>query len=362
MRTRVLLVEDSLIAQAILKRILNASGVVEVVGVAKTGLEALSLIPRVNPDVICTDLHMPQMNGLEFTYEVMAKSPIPILVISASVQEEDTKNVFELLDAGAVDIFPKPRVQEMSEYEAIKVALVRKIQVLSGVHVFTRHRKNARLPAPMPAALPMMPLSRPSSGVSSLGLGRIKMVAIGASTGGPQALKTLLGALPANWSTPVVVVQHISYGFLQGLIDWLSLYCKVPIRIAQQGEYPQAGVVYFPPEQLHLEIDRQGQFRHSAQPKIDGHRPSVTVTMESLAQYYRSAVLGVLLTGMGRDGAAGMMAIAQAGGHTIAQDEASSVVFGMPKEAIALNAARQVLPIDQIAAALQSQVLGTVPL
>ncbi|TVQ57435.1 MAG: chemotaxis-specific protein-glutamate methyltransferase CheB [Spirulina sp. DLM2.Bin59] len=352
MPTRVLLVEDSLIAQAILKRILNASGNVEVVGVAKTGLEALSMIPRLNPDVICTDLHMPQMDGLQFTYEVMAKTPIPILVISASVQEEDTKNVFALLDAGAVDIFPKPLVQDISEYEAIQAALVRKIQVLSGVRVFTRYRKS---PTAVPQPLPTLP---PMSVRSSGQVSRVKVVAIGASTGGPQALKTILAALPADWPTPILVVQHISFGFLQGLIDWLMLHCALPIRIAQRGELPQGGVIYFPPEQMHLEIDGRGQFAMSAGPKVDGHRPSVTAMMESVARYYRGAALGVLLTGMGRDGAEGLAAIAQAGGHTIAQNEATSVVFGMPKEAIALNGARQILPIEQIAAAIQKQVLA----
>lgn len=352
MPTRVLLVEDSLIAQAILKRILNASGNVEVVGVAKTGLEALSMIPKLNPDVICTDLHMPQMDGLQFTYEVMAKTPIPILVISASVQEEDTKNVFALLDAGAVDIFPKPRVQDVSEYEAIQAALVRKIQVLSGVRVFTRYRKSPTAIPPALATLPSMPVRAPGQ------TSRIQVVAIGASTGGPQALKTILAALPADWPTPVLVVQHISFGFLQGLIDWLSLYCALPIQIAKAGELPQRGVIYFPPEQMHLQIDQRGRFAMSAGPKVDGHRPSVTAMLESVARYYRGSALGVLLTGMGRDGAAGMAAIAQAGGHTIAQNEATSVVFGMPKEAIALNGARQVLPVDQIAAAIQKQVLA----
>lgn len=352
MATRVLLVEDSLIAQAILKRILNASGNVEVVGVAKTGLEALLMIPQLNPDVICTDLHMPQMDGLQFTYEVMAKTPIPILVISASVQEEDTKNVFALLDAGAVDIFPKPLIQDISEYEAIQAALVQKIQVLSGVRVFTRYRKS-------PTAVPQTLVTLPPMSARALGqVSRVKVVAMGASTGGPQALKTILAALPADWPTPILVVQHISFGFLQGLIDWLMLHCALPIRIAKAGEMPQRGVIYFPPERMHLNIDHRGQFAMSAGPKVDGHRPSVTAMMESVARYYRGAALGVLLTGMGRDGADGLAAIAQAGGHTIAQNEATSVVFGMPKEAIALNGARQVLPVEQIAAAMQRQVLA----
>jgi two-component system chemotaxis response regulator CheB len=182
------------------------------------------------------------------------------------------------------------------------------------------------------------------------------MVAIGASTGGPQALQTILAQLPANFPVPVVCTQHMSDGFLQGLVNWLASESQLQVKIAQVGELPSPGAVYFAPERSHLELDARGRFSYSMSPLVDGHRPSVTVTFKSIANFYGRATVGILLTGMGRDGATGMQAIAQAGGLTIAQDEKSSVVFGMPKEAIALGAAQHILPPQEIAPLLLSKI------
>jgi two-component system chemotaxis response regulator CheB len=172
---------------------------------------------------------------------------------------------------------------------------------------------------------------------------------IGASTGGPQVLYNILSSLPANFPLPILCVQHISEGFLKGLVDWLNSGCALSVTIAQPGILPLPGTVYFAPERVHLEIDHQGRLAWLDAMPVDGHRPSVTVLFKSVAAYYRRATIAVLLTGMGRDGAAGMQAISQAGGLTIAQDEASCVVFGMPREAIALGAAQHILPSTEIA-------------
>jgi len=341
MTIRVLLVEDSRLARVILKRILNSSEQIEVVGEASTGLEALALIPNVQPDVICTDLHMPEMDGLELTSEVMALYPRPILVISVSVQEKDTHQIFQLLEAGAVDIFPKPTSGLVMNNQVFQQELLTKIKVLSGVKVFTKKRK-------LPASAKSFELENVVA-FSSNSYHQPKIVVIGASTGGPQALQKLFAELPSDFPVPVICVQHISFGFLQGLIDWLAKSCRLPIKIAQPGELPKPGTIYFPPEQRHLELDGRGRFICSNSPPLSGHRPSVTITLESLAKFYGNRTVGILLTGMGRDGADGMQAIAQAGGFTIAQDEATSVVFGMPKEAIDLRAAKEILPINAIA-------------
>ena len=342
MPIRVLLVEDSRISLTILKRILNSSPEIEVVGEARTGLEALPLIPEIDPDVICTDLHMPQMNGLELTSEVMASYPRPILVISASVQEDDPHNVFQLLEAGAVDIFPKPRAGMLAEDESFKQQLIEKIIVIAGVKVLTKRRK-------FPVSLEPGKITN----ISGNTYPKPKIIVIGASTGGPQALQELFSHLPPDLSVPVICVQHICLGFLQGLIDWLATSCSLPIEIAQPGEIPKPGRIYFPPEQLHLELDGQGRFFcHDALP-LEGHRPSITVTFQSIAKFYGRKSVGILLTGMGRDGASGMAALAQTGACTIAQDESTSVIFGMPKEAIDLGAAKEVLPIGAIAPMLQ---------
>lgn len=341
MPIRVILVEDSRISLVILKRILESSPQIEVVGEARNGLEGLELIPKVQPDVICTDLHMPQMDGLEFTSEVMALYPRPILVISASVQEEDTHHVFRLLEAGAVDIFPKPRAGLVADDQSVKQALLDKIQILSGVRVLTKRRKS-----------PFQTKSLETGNLSTFYSNfypKPKVVVVGASTGGPQALQELFSHLPVDFPVPVICVQHICLGFLQGLIDWLASSCRLPIQIAQPGDMPKPGTIYFPPEQRHLELDASGRFFCSDSPPLEGHRPSATVTFESVAKFYGKATVGILLTGMGRDGAKGMQAIAKADGFTIAQDEATSIIFGMPKEAIDLGAAKRVLPIHAIA-------------
>lgn len=341
MPIKVLLVEDSQIALVILKKILNSSPQIEVVGEARTGLEGLALIPQVEPDVICTDLYMPQMDGLTFTSEVMALYPRPILVISVGVQQDDTHQVFQLLNAGAVDIFPKPPAGLSSEDEQIKQELINKIKILSGVKVLSRKRQYP--------LLNKLEIVHPSANFT-----KPKVVVIGASTGGPQALEELFAALPSNFPVPIICIQHICVGFLQGLIDWLAKSCRLSIQIAVSGDIPKPGRIYFPPEKLHLILDAMGRFVYSDAPPVMGHRPSITIAFESVAQFYGKATMGILLTGMGRDGAQGMSAIAATGGFTIAQDEATSVVFGMPKEAILLRAVKQVLPIHAIAPTLLS--------
>ncbi|MDY6806647.1 MAG: chemotaxis-specific protein-glutamate methyltransferase CheB [Cyanobacteriota bacterium] len=367
---KILIVEDSPVATIVLKRIFAPSAEIEVVGTATNGLEALELIPTLDPDVICTDLHMAKMNGIEFTREVMLKFPRPILVISASVQKKDTANVFKLLEAGAVDVFPKPETGLQSDNDRLGKELINKVKILSGVKVFTLHRNRINYQeqkqleidrqtikiTPLERltkadAKPSSPLVTPSP-LSS----RIEVVAIGASTGGPQALQTILTELPANFPVPGICVQHISQGFLEGLVSWLDSRSRVKVKIASAGELLQAGVIYFPPEGHHLEVNSSGRCVCPAAPPVGGHRPSITVTFNSVARQYGSKAAGVLLTGMGRDGADGMLAIAGAGGWTVAQNEATSIVFGMPKEAIALGAAQHILPITAIAPLLISKV------
>ncbi len=335
----VLLVEDSSVALEILDRLLASSPDIKVVGKASNGKEALALIPKLQPKVICTDLHMKEMDGLELTKQVMENYPSPILVISTSVQKEDTNTIFELLQAGAVDVFPKPNTGLASDYEQVKRDLINKIKILSGVTVFTKRQTPV-----------ISPLNLAENFAFSGDITRaIKVITIGASTGGPQAIHKIIAQLPANLPVPVICTQHISQGFLQGLVDWLNSECKVKVKIAQVGEIPSPGTVYFAPDQNHLELDAQGKFIYGSSLPVDGHCPSVTVTFKSVAKFYGKATMSILLTGMGKDGALGMQAISTAGGITIAQDEKTCVVFGMPSEAIALGVVQQVLPIQDIA-------------
>jgi two-component system chemotaxis response regulator CheB len=345
-KIKVLLVDDSPVALTILKRMLASCPEIEVVGTARNGQEALQLIPRLQPRVICTDYHMPVLNGLQFTREIMAKYPRPILVVSVSA-EEGSANVFNLLEAGALDIFPKPFGGLEAHSPEIARNLIQKIKILAGVRVFRR-----ALPPTAPRAA-ALPLPKPTALKSKVPL---RLVVIGTSTGGPPALRTILSGLPASFSLPIVCVQHISEGFLPGLLEWLTSECRMRVRVAGAGEKPLPGIIYFPPEQHHLQFDQQGRFVTSQEPPVGGHRPSVSLTMRSAAASYGPEVLGILLTGMGKDGAEGLLDIARAGGITIAQDEASSVVFGMPKQAIELGAAKYVMSLTEVADALKKGI------
>jgi len=291
----------------------------------------------------------------------MANYPCPILVVSSAVEVENKEKVFPLLQAGAVDVFLKP-ANALEAGAQVTQQFISRIRILSGVPVVTRRApKTAETAetAPIAASKTVAPMAQSSPRFVPKSTSQaISIVAVGASTGGPQALQQIFSKLPANFPVPILCVQHISEGFLQGLVDWLTTQCILKVQIARSGDKPLPGVIYFPQEKTHLEIDPRGYLVASRKPPVDGHRPSVTTTFKSVAAYYGDAALGVLLTGMGRDGADGMQAIARAGGITIAQDEASSVVFGMPKQAIELGAARYTLPPEEITQALVSYVAG----
>ncbi|MBF0515772.1 MAG: chemotaxis-specific protein-glutamate methyltransferase CheB [Nitrospirae bacterium] len=348
-RIKVLIVDDSPVAVEVLKRIFSSSDEIEVVGTARHGKEGLEMIPRLKPNVVCTDLHMPQMNGLEFVKEIMARHPLPILVISVSVSKGDDDNVFQLLEAGAIDVFPKPEGIMLGQSARFSADLIAKIKVLSGVVPFRKaKRQGVATPvgiAPIPKPCADIDDARPT--IEKL-TRRLKMIVIGASTGGPQALETILKALPADFSIPIVCVQHISEGFMVSLVDWLKGRCKLKVAIARNNERPVPGNIYFAADDRHLKINGNGAFILSNEAPEGSHKPSITVTMASFAEHYGGGVLGVLLTGMGRDGAEGLLCISQAGGATVAQDEDSCIVFGMPDQAIKLGAAKYVLDINQI--------------
>ena len=338
---RVLLVDDSPLALVILQRMLSTSPEIEVVGVATHGRQALELIPFLKPAVICTDYHMPDMNGLELTQAIMENFPCPILVISSAVGESDSERIFSLLQAGAVDVFPKPRGG--SEADALAVEqLVKRIRIVAGVKVYGRRAKTSKTPA-MPKV--STPTARRVARTP-------RIIAIGTSTGGPQALQTIFSQLPQEFPVPILCVQHISSGFLPGLISWLAGHFRGTVQVARPNEVPRPGNVYFPEENTHLVIDAQGRLQSSVQAPIGGHRPSVSATFCSVAEHFGDAAIGVLLTGMGRDGGDGMLALAKAGAFTISQNEATCIVYGMPKDAVERGAARAVLPLNEIAPAL----------
>jgi two-component system, chemotaxis family, protein-glutamate methylesterase/glutaminase len=340
--TKVLLVEDSLIALELLQRLLRSSSEVEIVGIARNGKEALDLIPQVNPAVICTDLHMAPIDGLELTKEVMAKFPRPILVISNSVQEDDTRNIFGLLQAGAVDIFPKPTSGDYTEYEQVKDRLLAKIKMLSQVTVKARTISAKAI--------------EDIGNINNNDAGTLRAIAIGASTGGPQAIHKIITSLPADLPVPIICAQHIGDGFLTGLISWLKEDARLNVKVAQIGETPAPRTVYFAPEKAHLEFNAEGKFIYSNFVTTTGTCPSIDTLFKSVARIYGRSSASLLLTGLGTDGVVGTEAIKAAGGITIAQDEQSCLVFGMSKLAIASGAVGHVLSLPEIAPFLLTKV------
>jgi two-component system chemotaxis response regulator CheB len=337
------MVDDSPLSLELLRRLLAGDPEINLVGTAHNGHEALTKLVQLVPDVLCTDLHMPGMDGVTLTREVMRRHPLPILVMSTSLQESQKDNIFAMLEAGAVDILAKPLGGLDNDYAKMARDLILKIKVLSGVKVVKRYGSQTVPPPPIgqqPIDLPELQGKTP------------KVICIGASTGGPQALDQILKALPRNFPLPIVCIQHIATGFMQGMVDWLSCICKIKVRTARTGMRPEPGTTYFPEDDHHLEIDQDGLFRSSLSPTVSDHRPSIDLAMRSFARHYRDRVAGILLTGMGKDGAEGLLEISRAGGLTIAQDEATSVVFGMPRWAAEIGAARIILPLSQIAPTL----------
>lgn len=336
---KVLLVDDSLVVLHILKKLLAQYPEVEIVGTFTNGLEALAAIPVLNPDVICTDYHMPAIDGHELIMEIMERHPKPILVISSSVQSKgDEETIFTLLDAGAVDVFPKPVLQVEDEFRKSAAALVKKITLLAGVHTFKRKKKTGSL-------------SGVTESVESTNLNiknTFKIVGIGASTGGPQVLAEIFQRLKPGFPDPIVCVQHISEGFIQGLVEWLDKASPLTVKFAENGDTPKPGHIYFPPEDTHLKFDSGGRFVISKDPPKNGHRPSVDVTFSSIAQNFEKNSLAILLTGMGADGADGLLQIKKSGGYTIAQNESSCVVYGMPKVAAETGAAKLLMSPEDI--------------
>ncbi|CAK0778474.1 Protein-glutamate methylesterase/protein-glutamine glutaminase 3 [Gammaproteobacteria bacterium] len=339
---RVLLVDDSPLMLTVLQQQLERPGSgIQVVATAANGREALARLTKTAPDVILSDIYMPVMDGLALTEAVMRDDPRPILIVSIAVERGSGDDmIFRALAAGAVDVFAKPRDTLNAPTEAMAQALINKVRVLAGVRVVTRRTPATRAPAPVPVR----------SGQAVIGTPRI--IVMGASTGGPQTYLHILSALAGDFSVPIVCVQHIGEGFNETFLHWLSQNTPLRVGVAQVGEIPQPGQVYFPPEDRHLIFDKAGRFQyHPGQPG-ELHRPSVSTTFQAAAAVFGARTLGILLTGMGRDGAEGLLAIRRAGGETWAQDEASSVVFGMPKAAIDLDAAQQILPLTDIPALL----------
>jgi len=346
-RIRVLIVEDSPVVRELLVHILGADPDLEVVGIAVDGIEAMELLERVKPDVVTVDMSMPRMSGFEVTRRIMESNPLPIVIISASWEPSEVTTTFAAVEAGAVAVVAKPHGPGHADHASASHRLVQTVKAMSQVKVVRRWAR-----AGSQEVRPSAPIRPVRAGSSAA---RIRIVAIGASTGGPLVLQTLLSNLPKRYAAPVLIVQHIAAGFLPGLADWLGKTTGFPIRIASHGEPLMNGHAYLAPDGIHMGVQSGRIALMRGEPR-DGLRPSVGHMFDSVAAAYGAAAAGVLLTGMGRDGAEELGSMRRKGAMTIAQDEESCVVFGMPGQAVRLGAAEYILSPPRIAALLGGAV------
>lgn len=341
---RVLVVEDSLTVRRRLVEVLSSDPELMVVGEAEDGRRGIELCQRIRPDVVTLDMMMPVMTGVAAAEYIMAYCPTPILVVSASTNRGELFRTYDALAAGAIDVLDKPVGTEPDgEWEE---RLRRTVKLVSKIKVITHPR--ARLALSRPGA-PSVP--------SVESVGRTSLVAIGGSTGSPGAIVEILRRLPPDFPHAILLVVHINEPFGAAFAEWLDGLSPVRVRYACDGERlserGRATVLMAPPGR-HLVVER-GALRLENGPERHSCKPSVDVLFESVARDSGADALACLLTGMGRDGAQGLLSIRRAGGATIAQDEATSVVFGMPREAILLGAAQRVLPIHEIGAAIAAR-------
>jgi len=326
---RVLVADDSEIFRELLSKVIASEPGFEVVAAAGDGNTAAAMARELKPDVITMDLNMPDADGFSGIARIMAETPTPILVLTADRQEVVG---FRALSLGALDILEKPAASaDLGDYGQV---LRSRLRLLAGVKVI-RHLRGLRERRVAGAPTP----------------GRADVVVIGASLGGPRALATLLRGLTRDFPAPIAIVQHIADGFTEGLASWLAQESRLDVREAEDGEPLRAGRVLLAPTGRHLVISK-GRAHLSDAPPVDTFRPSVTPLFLSAARSYGGRCCGVILTGMGRDGADGMKALKEAGATTIAQDEATSAVFGMPRAAIELGAVDRVLSLEEIPRAL----------
>jgi two-component system chemotaxis response regulator CheB len=318
---------------------------IKVVGEATSGREAVELVERLAPDLVTMDVEMPGLDGLAATQEIMMRRPTPIIVISSLARERAVSLSFEATRAGALLVLPKPESPNAKGFESERSQLVSMAKAMAAVKVVRRWGAPAPVAAPPPRVMP-------EAGRAARG---VRLVAIAASTGGPAALRDVLGALPPRFPVPVVVVQHIAPGFVHGLATWLAGETRHPVRIAGDGEVARIGHVYLAPDDHHLQVmsnrgaGAEGTLRLSlaATPAVGGFRPSATPMFQSVAAL-GDELLACILTGMGSDGVTGLHSVHAAGGRVIAQDEATCVVYGMPREAVRAGLADEVLPLSQI--------------
>jgi len=342
---RVLIVEDSPTARQYLEHLINSDPRLEVVGMARDGEEGVRLIKLMRPDIVTMDIYMPKMNGYEVTQKIMEECPVPIVIVTSSRNPDDVGRSFRAIDAGALAALEKPHGPGHPKSKALAAKLVQTLKTMSEVRVVRRspkQKKQGGLPEVLPAAGPAVARQR------------VEVVAIGASTGGPPVLKDILSGLKQGFPAPILIVQHITQGFIEGMVEWLNKTCELSIQIALDGEQIRKGAVYFAPDGCHMGVTGAGRIVLRDGPVENNVRPSVSHLFRFVADAYGKTGAGILLTGMGKDGAMELARMKEKGAITIVQDKKSCVVYGMPGEGVKLNGAKHVLSPEGITDFLNS--------
>ncbi len=344
---RVLVAEDSPTASALLVAMLEADAEIKVIAQAATGAEAVEMAARFSPDLITMDVQMPVLDGLQATERIMRSNPCPIIIVTSQARESDVRLSLDATRAGAMLVLSKPEGPASTHFAADQRQLVSMVKALAGVKVVRRWRGVAPLPSSMEGQVSTAYDEPRAKRVS-----RARVVAIATSTGGPAALHDLFAVLPADFPAPILIVQHISKGFVDGLVKWIAADSKIAIKVAVDGEVALPGTAYIAADGYHLELlrARGDQFRISLTltPPVGSFRPSATRMFASVATAAGSGALAVILTGMGDDGVAGLREIHKQKGTVIAQDEASSVIYGMPREAVRAGVVNEVVSLQNL--------------
>jgi two-component system, chemotaxis family, protein-glutamate methylesterase/glutaminase len=352
-KIRVLVVDDSPFMCKVLEQIINSDPQLEVVGQGRDGRDGVNLAESLRPDVITMDINMPHVDGLQATELIMSQHPRPIVIVS-SVSREGAASTLKALDLGAIDFVPKPSSGVDLDMTTVREELTRKLKLAAKVRVV---RTATRSKLAMPTAPPGSGAGRSSSAaIAAQHGGKSPLIAIAASTGGPAAVTRVVSGLPKDFPAAVILVLHMPATFTKQFTVQLRELSALPVKEAESNETPQPGAIYVCPGSHHLRLSLGGKISLDPGPRMNGYRPCADVAFETIAAYARPLAIGVVMTGMGNDAAKGAKAIKAAGGYVIAQDEATSMIFGMPSEAIQAGAVDEVLPLDGIAAALEKRV------